>query len=85
MTNAAAGWPLARVAVGRENGVLLVPHQHVPYACQLEATVQLDVVHSWDAENNVDAVRGECLDDVTPDGPGSRVHALEMLAPATAQ
>ena len=57
--------------------------QHVPHARELETAIQLDVVHAGDAENGVDAVGGQRLDDVTADRPGSRAHALEMLTPHT--
>ena len=84
MTNAAAGPAArARVAVGGEAGILLVPRQHVAQAARLEPAVQLDVVHAGDAERGVDAVGGERLDDVAADCPGSCAHALEMLAPPT--
>src|SRR4029077_16468865 len=72
-------------AVRYKSCVPLVAHQHVTQACQLEAAIQLDVVHAWDAEHRVDAIRGECLDNVASNCPGGRAHALEMLAPDTAQ
>ena len=72
MTNAAAALPRgARVAIGGESGVLLVARQHVPHAAEFQSAVQLDVVHAGNAEDGVDAVGGECLDDVTADRPGN--------------
>src|SRR5215469_13609389 len=73
----------ARVAIGGEGCILLVADQHVPQPCQLETAIQLDVVQSRNPEDGVDAVGGKRLDYVASDGPGSRIHALEMLAPAT--
>ena len=57
----------ARIAVGGEARTLLVAHEHMADVGGGEAAVELEVVNPGNAENRVDAVGGEQLDQVPTD------------------
>ena len=57
----------ARIAVGGEARTLLVAHEHVADVGSREASIQLEVVNSGNAEHRIDAVGSEQFDQIPSD------------------